>query len=283
MSSLSTKPYKTESKHPVLALKLWTDLTLRAGLVQLCSNTAELRVRKAESRDAAESPRIFFCSLQSPQAVFTGYKKKRAKRGQIPTRLKIWAGLSDISDKMSILLHEFSHLRWPALSAHSWASRTSIFIQRIPQELSRDQRPLNKNRVSLPEAPFGKKTFTLKKQTGECAVCLQREWLTTDFMKSMAPLKQWVHVDFSYFCQKKMMKNTFTHQNHRKIHSRVKYDDFWTSQISHLSSRGWSILDLVVQSGCFTQTAAFLLCRRLKSQLNTVIKPKVPFIPLCCL
>lgn len=76
-----------------MALKLWTDLTLRAGLVKLWSNTAKLRVRKAESRDAAESPRIFFCSLQSPQAVFTGYEKKRAERGEIPTRPKISANV----------------------------------------------------------------------------------------------------------------------------------------------------------------------------------------------
>lgn len=48
-------------------------------MVQLWSNTAELRVRKAESRDAAESPRIFFGRLQSMQAVFTGWKQKRPR------------------------------------------------------------------------------------------------------------------------------------------------------------------------------------------------------------
>lgn len=48
------------------------------------------------------------------------------------------------------------------LAAVTLAARTSIFIQRIPQELCRDQRPLNKNCVSLPEAPFGKETFTLR-------------------------------------------------------------------------------------------------------------------------
>lgn len=48
------------------------------------------------------------------------------------------------------------------ITAATLASRTSIFIQRIPQELCRDQRPLNKNCVSLPEAPFGKETFTLE-------------------------------------------------------------------------------------------------------------------------
>lgn len=42
-----------------------TDLALRAALVQLWSNTAELRMREAESWDAAESPRILLCSLQS--------------------------------------------------------------------------------------------------------------------------------------------------------------------------------------------------------------------------
>lgn len=63
----------------MMALKVWADLTLRAGLVQLWANAAELRMRKAESRDAAESPRILFCSLQSTQAVFTGWRQERAK------------------------------------------------------------------------------------------------------------------------------------------------------------------------------------------------------------
>lgn len=48
------------------------------------------------------------------------------------------------------------------IAAVTLAARTSIFIQRIPQELCRDQRPLNKYCVSLLEAPFGKETFTLK-------------------------------------------------------------------------------------------------------------------------
>lgn len=41
-----------------------TYLALRAGLMELRPDMAELRMGKAESGIAAESPGIFFCSLQ---------------------------------------------------------------------------------------------------------------------------------------------------------------------------------------------------------------------------
>lgn len=57
-----------------------TNLALRAGLVQLRPNTAELGVGKAESRDAAESPRVVLGSLQSTQAVLAGYERTQQSR-----------------------------------------------------------------------------------------------------------------------------------------------------------------------------------------------------------
>lgn len=38
---------------------------------------------------------------------------------------------------------------------------TFIFIQSVPQELGRDERPLNENGFSLLYAPFGKETLAL--------------------------------------------------------------------------------------------------------------------------
>lgn len=97
------------------------------------------------------------------------------------------------------------------ITAATLASRTSIFIQRIPQELCRDQRPLNKNCVSLPEAPFGKETFTLENEEQnvhhslECSQseCNQPMSIASCYNKQQealvkmphSPLNQWIHVN----------------------------------------------------------------------------------------
>lgn len=47
------------------ALRDWTDLALRAGLVQVWSDAAQLWVRKAEPGDTAKPPRILLGRLQS--------------------------------------------------------------------------------------------------------------------------------------------------------------------------------------------------------------------------
>lgn len=47
---------------------------------------------------------------------------------------------------------------------------TFIFIQRIPQELGRNQRPLKEDSFSFPDAPLGKETFTLKTHTKRCTI-----------------------------------------------------------------------------------------------------------------
>lgn len=49
--------------------------------------------------------------------------------------------------------------------------RTFIFIQRIPQELGRDQGALQKNRLPLLDALFGEETFPLKHEWSTVSVC----------------------------------------------------------------------------------------------------------------
>lgn len=86
------------------------------------------------------------------------------------------------------------------VTAATSASRTSIFIQRIPQELCRDQRPLNKNCVSLPEAPFGKETFTLENEeqnvhrSPECSQSQCNQPISIEVVKMPhSALNQWIH------------------------------------------------------------------------------------------
>lgn len=103
----------------VLALKVWTDLTLRTGLVQLCSDTAELRVWKAESRDAAQPPRILFCSLQSTQAVFTRWQQKRARMNVTWHRNASFQ--SKVPRRYSLCFHTVRNIM--LMAAVSWTDR----------------------------------------------------------------------------------------------------------------------------------------------------------------
>lgn len=46
----------------------------------------------------------------------------------------------------------------------AWRRLTFIFVQSIPQELSRDQRAFNENGFSLLDASFSEQTLALKQE-----------------------------------------------------------------------------------------------------------------------
>lgn len=101
--------------------------------------------------------------LQSPEHADSIHRLEAGKsKGEYVISLKMYPTiLSNISEQRSNRCFVSNSIY---ITAVTLAARTSIFIQWIPQELCRDQRPLNKNCVSLPEAPFGKETFTLKNE-----------------------------------------------------------------------------------------------------------------------
>lgn len=61
----SVKAFKKKPKINRVSEPTRADLALRAGLVQLRSHAAQLRMRKVESGDAAESPGVLLGRLQS--------------------------------------------------------------------------------------------------------------------------------------------------------------------------------------------------------------------------